>query len=222
MPTSPTPWSITAVNLAEHADNPVHTVAGGRAAGYAGAVVAGTTVYAYLTRPAAAAWGTDWVGGGTAEVRFRAPVLADEEVTVVPRQGDDGAWVIDARNPTGLCATLAVGLSAVAPPDPVGDLNMGNLYTRANPKALKRKREQRERQNTWAARAKRGELGADDIPGRNLVSNAFFGFMAKLMAPIEGLFASKAVILLAVGTALLFWFVAFGMINFAQWQFGSY
>ena len=121
MPTSPTPWSITAVNLAEHADNPVHTVAGGRAAGYAGAVVAGTTVYAYLTRPAAAAWGTDWVGGGTAEVRFRAPVLADEEVTVVPRQGDDGAWVIDARNPTGLCATLAVGLSAVAPPDPVGD-----------------------------------------------------------------------------------------------------
>ncbi|MDW3220041.1 MAG: hypothetical protein R8F63_15615 [Acidimicrobiales bacterium] len=50
------PWSIAAVNLAEHADNPVHTEAGGRAAGYDGAVVAGTTIYAYLTRPAAAAW----------------------------------------------------------------------------------------------------------------------------------------------------------------------
>lgn len=120
MSTSPTPWSIPAVNLAEHADNPVHTVEGGRAAGYAGAVVAGTTVYAYLTRPAAEAWGTDWVGGGRADVRFRAPVLADEPVDLVPTE-TDGGWVIEARNPSGLCATLAVGLAAEAPPDPDGE-----------------------------------------------------------------------------------------------------
>ena len=44
----------SAVNLPEHADNPVHTVEGGLAAGYDGAVVAGTTVFAYLTRPVAA------------------------------------------------------------------------------------------------------------------------------------------------------------------------
>jgi hypothetical protein len=115
------PWSICAVNLAEHADNPVHTVEGGLAAGYAGAVVAGTTVYAYLTRPAAEAWGGDWVGGGTGEVTFHAPVLADEPVDLVPTEADDGAWVIEARNPSGRCATLTVGFAADDPPDPVGD-----------------------------------------------------------------------------------------------------
>lgn len=79
-----TPWSIRAVNLAEHADNPVHTVAGGLAAGFDGAVVAGTTIYAYLTRPAAAAWGEEWVARGGAEVRFMGPVLADEALEIQP------------------------------------------------------------------------------------------------------------------------------------------
>ena len=90
------PWAIAAVNLAEHADNPVHTEAGGLAAGYDGAVVAGTTIYAYLSRPAAAAWGEDWVLGGTATVRFRCPVLADEQVNVEPIDATDG-WTIEAR-----------------------------------------------------------------------------------------------------------------------------
>ena len=75
-------WSIAAVNLPEHADNPVHTVEGGLAAGYDGAVVAGTTVFAYLTRPVAAAWGRAWVVGGGYEVWFQGPVLADERVVV--------------------------------------------------------------------------------------------------------------------------------------------
>jgi hypothetical protein len=114
------PWSTRAVNLAEHADNPVHTHEGGLAAGYGGAVVAGTTVYAYLTRPAAEAWGADWVGGGTAEVRFRAAVLADDPVEIVPTpEGDD--WVIEASGPSGACARLEVGFAAGDPPDPIGD-----------------------------------------------------------------------------------------------------
>jgi len=120
MSSSLPPWSIHAVNLPEHADNPVHTISGGLAAGYAGAVVAGTTVYAYLTRPAAQGWGADWVGGGTAEVRFHAPVLADELVELVPTERETGP-VIEARNPTNPCATLAVGFAADDPPDPVGD-----------------------------------------------------------------------------------------------------
>ena len=39
------PWSINAVNLPEHDDNPVHTIAGGLAAGFGGAVVAGATIF---------------------------------------------------------------------------------------------------------------------------------------------------------------------------------
>ncbi len=118
-------WSIDAVNLAEHADNLVHTHEGGIAAGYGGAVVAGTTIYAYLTRPAAQGWGLAWVRGGSAEVRFRAPILADERVDVVanpdPSGLEPGRAIIEARGPTGLCATLDVGLGGDEPLAPTGE-----------------------------------------------------------------------------------------------------
>jgi len=82
-------WTINAVNLPEHGDNPVHTVEGGLAAGFDGAVVAGTTIAAYMTRPVAEAWGRDWLSRGGYEVAFRGPVLADEPVTVGPDDGPD-------------------------------------------------------------------------------------------------------------------------------------
>lgn len=108
-------WSINALNLAEHTDNPVHTVEGGRAAGYAGAVVAGTTIYAYATRPVAEGWGADWVTGGGLEVWFRGPVLADELVRV---GGDDDEVVasVDGR----ACAVLAPERVAETPAEPMG------------------------------------------------------------------------------------------------------
>ncbi|GJM39687.1 MAG: hypothetical protein DHS20C19_30540 [Acidimicrobiales bacterium] len=127
MPAPLEPWSIAAVNLAEHADNPVHTEAGGRAAGYDGAVVAGTTIYAYLTRPAAAAWGEDWLRQGSATVRFRAPVLADERVDLVPASGRDDV-LVEARLGDTVAATCAVALGHEPPNEPIG--------TRLEPLAL--------------------------------------------------------------------------------------
>ena len=109
-------WSIAAVNLPEHADNPVHTVEGGRAAGYDGAVVAGTTVFAYLTRPVAEAWGREWVVGGGHEVWFRGPVLADERVTVAGGP-DEVTATVGAR----LCARLVPERRAEPPHEPMGD-----------------------------------------------------------------------------------------------------
>ena len=73
-------WSAVAPNLPEHADNPIHTDEGAREAGYPAAVVAGTTVYALMTHPPAVAWGDDWIGRGGCEVRFRGPVLEDDQV----------------------------------------------------------------------------------------------------------------------------------------------
>ncbi|WP_420451331.1 hypothetical protein [Ilumatobacter sp.] len=73
-------WSTAAVNLPEHADNPIHTDAGARAAGFAGALVAGVTIYAYLTHLPAVGWGEAWLAGGGAGVRFRQPVLDGERV----------------------------------------------------------------------------------------------------------------------------------------------
>lgn len=119
METSLPSWSIDAVNLAEHADNPVHTEAGGRAAGYGGAVVAGTTVYAYLTRPAAEGWGIDWVTTGSSAVRFRGPVLAGEHVDLVPVTTGD-AVTVEARLGTTVAATCSVATGHEPPGVPDG------------------------------------------------------------------------------------------------------
>jgi hypothetical protein len=92
------------VNLPEHAGNVIHTDEGARAAGFDAALIAGVTVYAYLTHPVAAAWGLDWVRSGGAHVSFQTPVLDGEVVDCVPvvpeepRSGPAGAsWEIQAR-----------------------------------------------------------------------------------------------------------------------------
>ena len=76
-------WSVHAKNLPEHARNPIHTDEGGRAAGFDGALVAGVTVYAYLTNPVLTLWGIDWLRKGSSVVEFKSPVLADELVECV-------------------------------------------------------------------------------------------------------------------------------------------
>lgn len=91
-----TTWSAPAVNLAEHADNAIHTDAGAQAAGFPAALVAGVTVYAYMTHVPAAAWGLDWLTGGGAQVRFRSPVFDGDVVDYVPVV-DAGASTIEAR-----------------------------------------------------------------------------------------------------------------------------
>ena len=104
-------WAAEAVNLPEHADNPVHTDAGAVAAGFAAALVAGTTIHVYLTHPPAAAWGTAWLDQGWSELKLIAPVMDRERVVVNPIEGS----VVEARVGGQLRATLAVALSA---PDP--------------------------------------------------------------------------------------------------------
>ncbi len=114
-------WPVIARNLPEHADNPIHTDVGARAAGFAGALVAGVTTYAYLTHPIVAAWGRDWLEHGGAEVRFRAPVFADRTIACVPDPVDDATVTVGAvdlteqRNPRAVVHATA---DAGPPPDP--------------------------------------------------------------------------------------------------------
>lgn len=69
------PWSITARNLPEHANNPIHTDAGAQAAGFDRALVAGVTSYAYCLHPVLQRFGLEFAASGEAEVRFRSPVF---------------------------------------------------------------------------------------------------------------------------------------------------
>ncbi len=76
-------WSVTAVNLPEHADNPIHTDAGARAAGFSGALVAGVTTYAAMTHVPVTAWGRGWITRGGAAVRFRHPILDGDTIDCI-------------------------------------------------------------------------------------------------------------------------------------------
>lgn len=100
------PWTVTAVNLPEHAGNRIHTDEGARAAGFPAALVAGVTTYVYLTRPVIGAWGIDWVRHGRATVRFFAPVLDGDLLTCTPRA--QGATLEVAATATRADRPLAV------------------------------------------------------------------------------------------------------------------
>jgi hypothetical protein len=91
-------WSVRAVNLPQHADNAIHTDAGARAQGLEAALVAGVTVYAYLSHVPATGWGTDWLAGGGAHVRFRSPVIDGDQVACVVLPPDDGSTIASSAS----------------------------------------------------------------------------------------------------------------------------
>jgi hypothetical protein len=124
-------YRVRARNLARYSANKIHDDTVARAYGFAGGLVAGTTVYAYMTAPLVTAWGLDWLSRGTARLVLHHPVYDGEEVTVEARVvGRSGAEVagelaaeVRAVGPRGAVASLVAGLGWGGPPvtpDPVG------------------------------------------------------------------------------------------------------
>jgi len=107
-------WSTRAINLPEHANNPIHTDVGAQAAGYPAAIVAGVSIYAYLTHPPAEAWGATWIQGGGGELRLKQPVLADDVVACDIEQSPEGTAVV-ARTQGQTRATFDVWEQVTAP-----------------------------------------------------------------------------------------------------------
>jgi len=110
-------WQTSAINLAEHAYNVVHTDEGAVAAGFPSALVAGTTVHAYLTHSPAAAWDAAWLDHGWSELRLISPVFDNETVDLIPSEDSTSEHgTIEARVGGDLRATLAVATSAPTVP----------------------------------------------------------------------------------------------------------
>ncbi len=133
---------VRARNLFRGAANRIHDDVVARRHGYAGALVAGVTLYGYVSRLAVAAWGLDWLARGTASVRFLRPVYDGDELSLTgrvvarsanPRAGEVVAE-IEARSAWGDAFTTLVAGLAWGGPD-MAALDLGAYPTAPLPSA---------------------------------------------------------------------------------------
>jgi acyl dehydratase len=75
-------YRVVARNTATASANKIHDDAVARRYGFAGGLVPGVDVYAYMTHVPAGAWGVGWLERGSMRARFLAPVYEGEEVVV--------------------------------------------------------------------------------------------------------------------------------------------
>jgi acyl dehydratase len=118
-------YRLQAYNTATQSENKMHDDAVAASFGFAGGLVPGVDVYAYLCHLPAERWGRAWLERGTMAARFHSPVYDGDEVEVT-MDGDELS--LTARGE--VCATGRATLRAEAakpdaeriptapPPDP--------------------------------------------------------------------------------------------------------
>jgi acyl dehydratase len=127
---APGAYRVQARNLSRYSANRIHDDGVARTFGYAGGLVAGTTLYAYLSYPLVAAWGLAWLTRGTARLTLLRPVYDGEDLhvdaRVVGRSGNAtaGEMTVEVVGTTGggdatAAAVLVAGHAwGVAPTTP--------------------------------------------------------------------------------------------------------
>lgn len=96
--TKPIVYTVTARNTARSSPNKMHDDDVARSYGFAGGLVPGVAIFAWMCRAPMDAYGSDWIERGTIEARFVRPVYADDEVAVeaLP-EGERLALTVRAR-----------------------------------------------------------------------------------------------------------------------------
>jgi acyl dehydratase len=98
-------YRVRARNTATTSSNKIHDDTVARRYGFAGGLVPGVDVYAYMTRAPADAWGLDWLERGSMRARFLTPVYAGEEVVIVAEQipaASGQRMSLELRGPEGI------------------------------------------------------------------------------------------------------------------------
>jgi hypothetical protein len=109
-------YTVRAHNTASDSGNKIHDDTVARRYGFAGGLVPGVDVYAYMTHPVAEAWGRDWLAHGTFSARFAKPVYEGEDVIVTAADGPTSAVTLTLTNAAGIaCATGAAAMPDAAP-----------------------------------------------------------------------------------------------------------
>jgi acyl dehydratase len=119
-------YRVLARNTATASSNKIHDDAVARLYGFAGGLVPGVDVYAYMTHPPAEAWGLGWLERGSMRARFHTPVYEGEEVAVVAADASAAAggrrMSLELRGPDGAVrATGEAELPELPPQAPAGD-----------------------------------------------------------------------------------------------------
>src|ERR1700680_304690 len=111
------PYRVTARNTAIASENKIHDDAVARRFGFAGGLVPGVEVYAYMTHIPVGHWGRAWIEHGSAECRFVKPVY-DGHLAVVTGKTANGVMDLAVESDAGLWATGRAGLGGllVVPP----------------------------------------------------------------------------------------------------------
>jgi acyl dehydratase len=115
-------YFVRAKNTSVASDNKIHDDTVARTYGFAGGLVPGVDVYAYLTHGAIEKWGIDWLERGTLTARFLQPVYDGETVALDATPSDDGlALQLTGDGVAALRATATATLPD--PPVPTPDVD---------------------------------------------------------------------------------------------------
>ncbi|CCD93004.1 conserved hypothetical protein [Bradyrhizobium sp. ORS 375] len=108
------PYAVKAFNTAKQSENKMHDDSVARRFGFAGGLVPGVEVLAYMLHQPVARWGRAFLERGLIEARFIKPVYDGEIAEVVAREAADGL-VLEVTSQGQLCATGSASLPASAP-----------------------------------------------------------------------------------------------------------
>jgi acyl dehydratase len=103
-------YEVLARNIATASENKIHDDEVARRLGFAGGLVVGVEVYAYMTRAMISRYGRAWLDHGTAECRFLKPVYDGEFVRVSMRD-QEGGVAVEAVSKGELCAAGAAAIA---------------------------------------------------------------------------------------------------------------
>ncbi|MBV9531730.1 MAG: hypothetical protein JO283_11865 [Bradyrhizobium sp.] len=107
-------YRVSAYNTARQSENKMHDDTVARRYGFAGGLVPGVDVMAYMMHLPVAKWGLTFLERGLTEARFEKPVYDGEDVEVRSVEGD-GSLLIEVESRGEICATGTACLPAAVP-----------------------------------------------------------------------------------------------------------
>ena len=108
------PYRVSAYNTSKLSENKIHDDAVARRFGFAGGLVPGVDVLAYMIHLPVTKWGRAFLERGLIEARFTKPVY-DGEIANVMGEEADGVLAIEVESRGQLCASGTASLPASAP-----------------------------------------------------------------------------------------------------------